>query len=107
MHVASAVMAGFAGAIIALTTRHVTPALSYWTTSGELVFIAILADKLPPDQRDRARLIGQADAALAVDTAFIPIARPLRWSLVALRLRQWRPNTRAWHPLNRLRDDTN
>ncbi len=35
-------MAGFAGAIIALTTRHVTPALSYWTTSGELVFIAIL-----------------------------------------------------------------
>ncbi|AWN51305.1 branched-chain amino acid ABC transporter permease [Methylobacterium sp. 17Sr1-1] len=41
-YVASAVMAGFAGAIIALTTRHVTPALSYWTTSGELVFIAIL-----------------------------------------------------------------
>ena len=48
-----------------------------------------------------------ADAALATDTPFIPIARPLRWSLVAMRLRQWRPNTRAWHPLNRLRDDTN
>ncbi|MEH3147904.1 MAG: branched-chain amino acid ABC transporter permease [Methylobacterium frigidaeris] len=41
-YVASAVMAGCGGAIIALTTRHVTPALAYWTTSGELVFIAIL-----------------------------------------------------------------
>jgi branched-chain amino acid transport system permease protein len=25
-----------------MTTRHVTPLLAYWTTSGELVFIAIL-----------------------------------------------------------------
>ncbi|GJD51537.1 hypothetical protein OPKNFCMD_4292 [Methylobacterium crusticola] len=41
-YVASAVMAGCGGAIIALTTRHVTPAIAYWTTSGELVFIAIL-----------------------------------------------------------------
>ena len=55
---------------------------------------------------ERSRLIAAADAALASDTAFIPIARPLRWSLVALRLRQWRLNPRAWHPLNRLRDDT-
>jgi oligopeptide transport system substrate-binding protein len=55
---------------------------------------------------DRSRLIAAADAALASDTSFIPIARPLRWSLVALRLRQWRLNPRAWHPLNRLRDDT-
>ena len=28
---------------------------------------------------------------------------PLRWSLVAVRLRQWQPNARAWHPLNWLR----
>ncbi|MFE1599184.1 branched-chain amino acid ABC transporter permease [Methylobacterium sp. ID0610] len=41
-YAASAVMAGCAGTLIALTTRHVTPALAYWTTSGELVFIAIL-----------------------------------------------------------------
>ncbi|MBY0296784.1 MAG: branched-chain amino acid ABC transporter permease [Methylobacterium sp.] len=41
-YVASAGMAGCGGALIALTTRHVTPALAYWTTSGELVFIAIL-----------------------------------------------------------------
>jgi len=41
-YVLSAVMAGAAGAIIAMTTRHVTPLLAYWTSSGELVFIAIL-----------------------------------------------------------------
>ncbi len=41
-YVLSAVMAGCGGAIVAMTTRHVTPLLSYWTASGELVFIAIL-----------------------------------------------------------------
>jgi branched-chain amino acid transport system permease protein len=41
-YVLSALMAGCGGAIIAMTTRHVTPQLAYWTASGELVFIAIL-----------------------------------------------------------------
>ncbi|HWL79906.1 MAG TPA: branched-chain amino acid ABC transporter permease [Roseomonas sp.] len=41
-YVLSACMAGCGGALIAMTTRHVTPALAYWTASGELVFIAIL-----------------------------------------------------------------
>lgn len=41
-YVLSALMAGLGGGIIALSTRHVTPALAYWTTSGELVFIAVL-----------------------------------------------------------------
>jgi oligopeptide transport system substrate-binding protein len=68
---------------------------------------ALIAARDAPTLTERSRLIAVADAALASDTAFIPIARPLRWSLVALRLRQWRLNTRAWHPLNRLRDDTN
>ena len=35
-------MAGCGGAVLAMATRHVTPALAYWTASGELVFIAIL-----------------------------------------------------------------
>lgn len=56
---------------------------------------------------ERARHIAEADAAIAADTPFIVIARPLRWSLVALRLRAWQPNSRAWHPLNHLRGDTN
>ena len=54
----------------------------------------------------RTRAIAQADAALAADVAFIPLAGPLRWSLVAERLDQWQPNARAWHPLNHLRSDT-
>jgi len=41
-YVLSALLAGAGGAIIAMTTRHVTPLLAYWTASGELVFIAIL-----------------------------------------------------------------
>ncbi len=41
-YVLSALMGGVAGGLIALTTRHVTPLLGYWTASGELVFIAIL-----------------------------------------------------------------
>ena len=41
-YVLSALMAGAGGAVLALTTRHVTPALAYWTASGELVFIAVL-----------------------------------------------------------------
>lgn len=41
-YVFSAVMGGTAGALIAMATRHVTPLLAYWTSSGELVFIAIL-----------------------------------------------------------------
>ena len=52
---------------------------------------------------DRSRWIAAADQAMVEDVAFIPLARPLRWSLVALRLREWQANARAWHPLNRLR----
>ena len=74
---------------------------------GDEARTAMIAARDAPSLAERSRLIAVADAALAVDTAFIPIARPLRWSLVAMRLRQWRPNSRAWHPLNRLRDDPN
>ena len=66
----------------------------------------LLAARDAPTLAERARLIAAADLALRDDVAFIPIARPLRWSLVALRLTRWRPNPRAWHPLNRLREDT-
>ncbi|MEZ0497005.1 ABC transporter substrate-binding protein [Sphingomonas sp. IW22] len=59
------------------------------------------------DLTERSRLLAQADAMLVRDVAFIPLAHPLRWSLVALRLREWRGNARAWHPLNHLRGETN
>lgn len=67
---------------------------------------AIEAARVAPDTASRARHIAEADAALASDISYIPIARPLRWSLVALRLTEWQGNSRAWHPLNHLRSDT-
>lgn len=57
--------------------------------------------------RMRSQQIALADAELANDVAFIPIARPLRWSLVSIRLTAWTGNPRAWHPLNHLHTDPN
>lgn len=74
---------------------------------GDAATAAIDAARMAPTLAERARAIATADAALASDVAFIPIARPFRWSLVALQLRAWQANERAWHPLNRLRRDTN
>ncbi len=66
----------------------------------------LIADiRTAPDMATRGRMLAQADSALTADVAYIPVARPLRWSLVATRLRQWTPNARAFHPLNRLRRD--
>ncbi len=67
---------------------------------------ALEAARAAPTLAERSQRIAEADAVLNEDVPFIPIARPLRWSLVATRLRQWQPNSRAWHPLNRLRIDT-
>ncbi|WP_245841589.1 ABC transporter substrate-binding protein [Sphingomonas lenta] len=68
---------------------------------------ALAAARDAPTMAVRAQEIARADRLLTDDMAFIPIARPLRWSLVAPRLGQWQPNTRAWHPLNRLRREPN
>lgn len=59
-----------------------------------------------PDLDARAQRIAEADAALTADGAYIPIAQPFRWSIVALRLQAWQGNARAWHPLNHLRNET-
>ena len=41
-YVLSAMMGGLSGALVAMTSRHVTPQIAYWTSSGELIFIGIL-----------------------------------------------------------------
>jgi peptide/nickel transport system substrate-binding protein len=51
---------------------------------------------------ERPRLIAEADQSLADDQLYIPIAMPLRWSLVAPRLLGFADNGVAIHPLNRL-----
>jgi peptide/nickel transport system substrate-binding protein len=52
---------------------------------------------------ERGQHLAAADQALADSGLYIPIARPLRWSLVAPRLTLFRENARAVHPLDRLR----
>ncbi|KQM24905.1 hypothetical protein ASE57_13965 [Sphingomonas sp. Leaf11] len=66
-----------------------------------LIAAARDADNLP----ERAQRLATADAAMAADVAFVPVARPWRWSLVAPRLRAFQTNARAVHPLNHLRAD--
>jgi oligopeptide transport system substrate-binding protein len=66
----------------------------------------IAAAREAPDLAARAQRISQADATLTADVAFIPLAQPLRWSVVTPRLGAWQRNTRAWHPLNHLRNET-
>jgi branched-chain amino acid transport system permease protein len=39
----SAVLAGLGGALMAINIGHIDPEMAYWTTSGEFVFIGILA----------------------------------------------------------------
>lgn len=73
---------------------------------SEQARLLIDAGREAPDLVARARRISEADAMLTADAAFIPIAQPLRWSLVALRLNAWQGNARAWHPLNHLRKET-
>jgi ABC-type branched-subunit amino acid transport system permease subunit len=42
-YVISAALAGAGGALVAIAIGHVDPEMAFWTTSGEFVFIAILA----------------------------------------------------------------
>ncbi|NML06333.1 ABC transporter substrate-binding protein [Sphingomonas sp. G-3-2-10] len=66
---------------------------------------AIEAAREAPDLSSRAQRIAEADIALTADAAYIPIAVPFRWAIVTARLNGWQGNTRAWHPLNHLRNE--
>ncbi|TVV72344.1 ABC transporter substrate-binding protein [Sphingomonas solaris] len=52
---------------------------------------------------ERAARLADADTRLTQISAFIPVAQPLRWSLVSRRLTGWQDNRRAAHPLDQLR----
>lgn len=51
------------------------------------------------DMRERARLLGEAEAELTATNAYIPIARPLRWSLLRAGVTGFALNPWGWHPL--------
>jgi oligopeptide transport system substrate-binding protein len=55
-----------------------------------------------PDSGVRANALLEADAAITKDQYFIPLATPMRWSIVAARLSGYQENVYAIHPLNRL-----
>lgn len=73
---------------------------------GEDVALAIDAARDAPTLDARAHRIAEADAAIAADGAYIPIAQPLRWAIVSNRITGWQGNARAWHPLNHLRNES-
>lgn len=43
IYVIAGVLSGFAGAIAAIAVGHIDPAMAFWTTSGEFIFITILS----------------------------------------------------------------
>ena len=51
------------------------------------------------DPRQRAALLGEAEAEITAANGFIPIARPLRWSLVRSGVSGFAPNPWGWHTL--------
>jgi peptide/nickel transport system substrate-binding protein len=58
---------------------------------------AMEAARLAPTVGDRRDLLSEADQRLRDITAFIPLAAPVRWSLVSRRLTGFEPNIFAYH----------
>lgn len=51
------------------------------------------------DPAARAALLAEAEAEITAANGFIPIARPLRWSMVRSGTTGFAPNPWGWHPL--------
>ena len=51
------------------------------------------------DPQQRAALLAEAEAEITAVNGYIPIARPLRWSLVRNSVIGFAPNALGWHPL--------
>lgn len=66
---------------------------------------ALAESRALPTLAERAAKLAEVDARYEANVPFIPIATPLRWSVVKPGLRGFRPNVRAVHPLNRLLND--
>ena len=63
---------------------------------------ALRRARTAPTLAERSRLLAAADMAMETALVFIPIARPLRWSLIASGQQGVRPNARAVHPIEAL-----
>lgn len=60
------------------------------------------ASRTAPTMEERLQILGQAEPLIAAHEGFIPIATPVRWSLVRRRLDGFAPSPRAEHPLDHL-----
>ncbi|MCW2393401.1 peptide/nickel transport system substrate-binding protein [Sphingobium sp. B1D7B] len=54
------------------------------------------------NDEERAQLLAEAEEATVAFSGFIPLGRPIRWSLVGQRLTNFKPSSRGVHPLNAL-----
>ncbi|MDB5700519.1 MAG: transporter substrate-binding protein [Sphingomonadales bacterium] len=68
---------------------------------------ALKASRAAPDLAHRSIEIAAADAAAAENAAYIPLSRPVRWSLVDPGLTGFHENSFAVHPLAELRPARN
>jgi peptide/nickel transport system substrate-binding protein len=59
------------------------------------------------NKAERARLYAEADRAIMAEQLYIPLAQPLRWSLVAPQLTGFATNGTGHHPLNTLANARN
>jgi peptide/nickel transport system substrate-binding protein len=62
----------------------------------------LAAARLAPNAAARREQLAAADRALTDLAVYIPIAAPVRWSLVAPRLNGFRPNAFGRHPAGEL-----
>jgi oligopeptide transport system substrate-binding protein len=70
------------------------------STAGDF---ALSESRAAPSLGQRSAAIARADAAYAEHAGYIPIAKPLRWSLVSPVLTRYRDNGFAVHPFSQLR----
>lgn len=64
---------------------------------------ALLRSRAALTFAERATAIAEADVAFAKAAVFIPLAQPVRWSLVNPSLTAYRENAMAVHPFDELR----
>ena len=70
------------------------------STAGDF---ALSESRAAPSLGQRSAAIARADAAYALQAGYIPIGKPLRWSLVSPVLTQYRDNSFGAHPFAELR----
>jgi oligopeptide transport system substrate-binding protein len=78
---------------------------SYGLACSESGELALTEARTAPTLGQRSAAIARAEAIYTENAGYIPIAKPLRWSLVGQALTRYRDNSFAVHPFAELRPD--